>query len=79
MKKILLGLFILTAVTGQSETRCFFTEIVVTVLVTRCFYDILTYPNNCNGYCENHKLCEKIQQLRERLKELEYRIKYLEK
>ena len=77
MKKLLLGFFIVTAITGQTETRCFFTEVVVTVLITRCLYDILAH-HDCGGHCDNHKLCEKIYKLRSRIENLEHRMKYLE-
>jgi len=79
MKKLLLSVFIAIAVTGQSETRCFFTEVVVAVIVTRCLYDLLKFPDYCDGHCNNHKLCEKIQQLRNELEDLKHRVKYLEK
>jgi len=78
MKKLLLSVFIAIAVAGQSETRCFFTEVVVTVIVTRCLYDLLKFPDYCDGHCNNHKLCEKIQQLRHELEDLKCRVKHLE-
>tara|TARA_A100001037_G_C14828501_1_gene490951 strand:+ start:378 stop:617 length:240 start_codon:yes stop_codon:yes gene_type:complete len=77
MKKILLGLFMVTAVTGQTETRCFFTEVLVTVLITRCLYDICS--RDCSyDYCDNHKLCIRLRELKKELEDLKHRVRYLE-
>lgn len=78
-KQIILGLLVVMLMTRQTETQCFFTEVAVAVLVTRCVYTIALHDYHMHDTCcLEGTLHEKIKSLRARIEQLENRVKLLE-